>query len=135
LRKRKNGSIGSAPTLLAMSLPERTCKRCSASRPLTDFRKVNNPKAGRPQHRTRECNVCFKKAKQDIKKARLSAGPPPDRCEICEQAGPVQCDHDHGTGAFRGWLCRNCNTALGGLGDNREVLLRALAYLERAERA
>jgi hypothetical protein len=118
-----------------MSLPERMCKRCSASRPLTDFRKLNNPKAGRPQHRTRECNVCYKKAQQDIKKARLSAGPPPDLCELCGLVEPAHLDHCHVTGRFRGWLCRNCNTALGGLGDNREGLLRALAYLERAERA
>ena len=132
MRKEKDGPIGSA-TLSAMS--ERTCKRCSASCPLSSFRKFHQAKAGRPQHRARECNECHRRATRDVKKARLTAGPPPDRCEICEQAGPVHCDHDHSTGEFRGWLCRNCNTALGGLGDNREGLLRALAYLERAERA
>jgi hypothetical protein len=93
-----------------------------------NFRKFHQVKAGRPQHRARECNECHKKASQDVKKARLGAGPAPDRCELCEW----DCDHDHSTGEFKGWLCRNCNTALGGLGDDAAGLLRALAYLERA---
>jgi len=136
LRKRKPGSIGSAPTLLAMSLPERTCKRCHSSRPLAKFRKSGKMRAGTTEwYHAHECNVCYAKAKRDVRKARRGAGPPPDRCEICERAAPVQFDHDHITGEFRGWLCHTCNTALGGLGDNREGLLRALAYLERAERA
>jgi hypothetical protein len=76
--------------------------------------------------------MCCKKASQDVKRARLSAGTPPERCELCERIGPVHCDHDHRTGEFRGWLCRMCNTALGGLGDDVAGLTRAIAYLQRA---
>jgi hypothetical protein len=39
-------------------------------------------------------------------------------------------DHDHQTGQVRGLLCSSCNGALGVLGDSREGLLRALAYLD-----
>ena len=61
-------------------------------------------------------------------KARSSKGempnrPMPDVCESC--GGPpsgkfsvFHADHDHATGAFRGWLCAPCNLALGiGLED------------------
>lgn len=41
-------------------------------------------------------------------------------------------DHDHMTGAFRGWLCSKCNTALGTVGDSREGVLQLLAYVDKA---
>lgn len=42
-------------------------------------------------------------------------------------------DHDHATLKFRGFLCHRCNKGLGLLGDNREAVEKALAYLQRAE--
>ena len=42
-----------------------------------------------------------------------------------------QLDHDHKTGEFRGWLCKQCNTGLGNLGDNLHSLQRAVEYLRR----
>lgn len=60
--------------------------------------------------------------------------PQPTHCELdgrpLEQ-GKVHLDHDHTTGAFRGWLCNRCNLALGHLGDDIKGLERALAYLKR----
>ena len=44
-----------------------------------------------------------------------------------------QCDHDHETGEFRGWLCKKCNTGMGALGDNLESLLRAVQYLAKQD--
>ena len=33
------------------------------------------------------------------------------RCALCHEpgGGPLRCDHDHGTGRFRGWICDRCN--------------------------
>jgi hypothetical protein len=63
--------------------------------------------------------------------------PEPTVCESC--SGPPKgkhkrlvVDHDHNTGAFRGWLCDICNRAIGMLGDNTSGVANALAYLERA---
>ena len=40
-------------------------------------------------------------------------------------------DHNHDTDRVRGWLCHNCNRAIGMLKDDAFVLRRAVAYLER----
>ena len=57
------------------------------------------------------------------------------KCAICwapESAqfkGVFHVDHCHTTGAVRGLLCRGCNHMLGSVGDDPEVLRRAIAYL------
>jgi hypothetical protein len=70
--------------------------------------------------------------------ARRAAGLPaptrpcPDVCELCgrpPKGRAMALDHDHETGAFRGWLCSPCNIGIGALGDNLEGLLRAVEYL------
>ncbi len=51
-------------------------------------------------------------------------------CALCPR--PATCiDHDHSSGRFRGLLCRQCNAALGTLGDCAAGLLRAIDYLTR----
>lgn len=54
-------------------------------------------------------------------------------CAICE-APPVSkrlaVDHDHGTGAIRGLLCKNCNVKLATV-ENEEFMAAAKFYLER----
>lgn len=51
-------------------------------------------------------------------------------CAICQKNEPVHVDHDHVTGVVRGILCFNCNRGLGKLGDDVNLLRRALTYLE-----
>ena len=58
--------------------------------------------------------------------------PRPDYCECClEPSAPedLSFDHDHETGNFRGWLCTNCNTGIGKLGDSIKGIENALRYL------
>ena len=55
------------------------------------------------------------------------------RCAICrtDDSGPMafHADHDHKTGKKRGILCDKCNTGLGLLKDDVEILCAAIEYL------
>lgn len=52
-------------------------------------------------------------------------------CEICARHLPLVWDHDHSDGAFRGWICDDCNVALGRFEDSTERMQKAIAYLNR----
>jgi hypothetical protein len=57
-------------------------------------------------------------------------------CSTDKPGGPYgifAVDHDHSTGKVRGLLCKNCNLAIGMLGDSAEGVRKALAYLTREE--
>ena len=51
-------------------------------------------------------------------------------CEICGSEDDLVYDHDHATMKPRGCLCRNCNRAIGQLGDSLEAIQKAVRYLE-----
>ena len=51
-------------------------------------------------------------------------------CAICREAPAEHFDHDHATDRVRGLLCFNCNGALGQFRDRRELMLRAVMYLD-----
>lgn len=53
-------------------------------------------------------------------------------CEVCgDHSDPLRLDHDHATGKRRGWLCSNCNVALGMLKDDPTRIEQLLVYLKR----
>jgi len=62
----------------------------------------------------------------------------PPNCEACgvpfaSTKKGSQCDHDHATNLFRGWLCTNCNVALGYAKDSRVILQKLIDYLDNCE--
>jgi hypothetical protein len=73
---------------------------------------------------------------------RLKGYPEPTRpeaatCEICGHPpggrfAHLDLDHCHDTGKFRGWLCRQCNIALGMAKDSPACLRALAAYLEKS---
>jgi len=51
-------------------------------------------------------------------------------CESCGEKEARLCvDHDHKTNKVRGVLCTRCNTALGSLKDNEDLILKLAAYI------
>lgn len=61
-----------------------------------------------------------------------------DLCAICGEPETkkirgnvvsLSVDHNHSTGKVRGLLCMRCNRALGMFSDSRELLFKAIAYL------
>ncbi len=93
------------------------------------------------------CLPCREAAqKRQIKSTRgldLSTVPFEGRygaCQICQRqatdqedrkknAKVLDCDHDHKTGAFRGWICHRCNSVLAAVGDDVSLLLGLADYL------
>lgn len=53
----------------------------------------------------------------------------PKNCEVCGSTKRISYDHDHLTGKHRGWLCGNCNAALGMVKDNKQTLQGLIEYL------
>lgn len=56
------------------------------------------------------------------------------RCVICERAEAsltrkLHLDHDHTTGVFRGWLCRDCNLLIAK--NDASLLRKAARYVAR----
>lgn len=52
-------------------------------------------------------------------------------CEICGETVKRYWDHDHETGEHRGWLCRNCNVAIGMMKNDPMIACAAAEYLSR----
>ena len=57
------------------------------------------------------------------------------QCDICqkefEKGSNIHVDHNHNTGKVRQLLCSNCNTAIGLLHDNVQILANAIEYLNK----
>ena len=69
--------------------------------------------------------TCSKKEYQE----KIAGGKRPEYCEICKKIGKICFDHNHKTGKFRGWICRECNWALGLIEDNIDILEIMKNYL------
>jgi hypothetical protein len=55
-------------------------------------------------------------------------------CAICQQSCAtgmnLAVDHDHTTGKVRALLCKNCNTAIGLLGEDTDRMAKAIEYIQ-----
>jgi len=106
------------------------CKSCYEVKPLIAFPK----QWGYEKGVMNTCKKC-RNYDQDIRNKILKTAPKkPTKCDCCgvEPDGKLlHLDHCYKTEKFRGWICMNCNSGIGKLGDNIEGVNKALAYLER----
>ncbi len=105
------------------------CKICHEEKPITEFHK--NGSWLRP-----ECADCCNAMQRSYLKLRQAQKTPDfgTPCECCGRTDEKLCwDHCHETKEHRGWLCNNCNTGIGKLGDNLEGVQRAMEYLCSAD--
>ena len=138
-----------SPSPLKQNLAEtgQKCTKCGKSEPEVQFYTRGNS-YGTPYTRA-HCKNCYAVGRRGmrtaIKKAFGAAAEPtiiahrppvgtPCRCcgtPMGHGKGKHDCnfDHDPFTNTFRGWICKNCNTSIGGLGDSIEGVERALKYL------
>ena len=54
------------------------------------------------------------------------------KCAICSLQDKLYIDHCHDTGAIRGLLCNKCNSGIGFLNDDPNLLHNAYKYLRGA---
>lgn len=115
---------------LATTGPNATkvCKICGKEKLIIEF--SANGTWTRP-----ECKECYNYQQSLYFKLRKGQTAPElgAPCECCgDSTSVLHWDHDHKTGEHRGWICSNCNTGIGKLGDNVEGVLQGLNYLVKA---
>lgn len=113
-------------------MSDKICVKCKINKSLSEFRICRLYKGMKEGEYFRsECKSCEKKASKQLIDARKNAPPKTKQCECCQiDATYLVLDHDHITGSFRGWICRNCNQGIGKLGDDVKGLQRAVQYLQ-----
>ena len=106
------------------------CKKCHKILPIMAFttHALRSDGAG---YLKKMCRQCHSTNEKERRGARKNAPPKPERCECChKKTKNLQADHLHGSTAFRGWLCTDCNSGMGKLGDDLSGVLQAAVYLE-----
>ena len=81
------------------------------------------------------CRPCQNHRVQVVAKLKQKHEHPPagTPCQCCGRISKLFLDHTHGDDKFRGWICRECNSGIGLLGDSAESLKRAWEYLEASK--
>jgi len=106
------------------------CNTCKKSLPVSAFGKDRCREDGLDYR----CLECGREQKRKRKLLRYNAPPQPDICECCgKKTKKLNLDHCHDTGKFRGWLCHECNTGIGLLGDKSFAVEMAVKYLKHRE--
>ena len=110
----------------------RTCKKCGETKPLIDFHVDRTYQSGHVlrRHTCAKCSNAQNRLRKQLKKDNPL--PLDNACELCGKTTDrsLMLDHDHVTGEFRGWLCHDCNTALGKFYDDIKLLRKAIKYLK-----
>ncbi len=115
--------------------PTKLCRMCKSDLPICAFNIDRRSTKGKPFYRT-ACRDCEREKGRDTEVIKKSSPKPINRtCECCQKSIPdedrINFDHCPKTMSFRGWICTNCNTGIGKLGDSLEGVYLALQYLRR----
>jgi hypothetical protein len=120
----------------AVGTTEKPCTRCKVVLPLDAYMPMARGALGRHSI-CNECRRLIAKAYTRANRESRATRSRPDVCECCGEPPrrrALHYDHNHVTGAFRGWLCHGCNVALGAVGDSTDRLERLIAYLSLPNR-
>ena len=129
----------------------RKCTKCGQCEPDVTF--TGRPNTWGKTYYRPECNKCYNTTqtsranayakKYGVRTISQNHKPPegtPCACcgvEMTHDKGIAgMCfDHDPQTETFRGYICKKCNTSIGGLGDTLDGLFNAVRYLQTANNA
>lgn len=109
------------------------CRICGIEKSLDYFPK--NRVSGRKDGYRTECKECHRKITEEITTLKKQSGEVNPGleypCKCCGKTGTKKYfDHCHSQKKFRGWLCNECNTGIGKLGDTLEGVALAYNYLK-----
>ena len=111
------------------------CAYCNEYKMLSEF--SYHSKSKHSGHRN-QCKTCVSDHKKHTEQLRKDNPIPHNhKCPICNRDEKqlnlknkrFVCDHNHTTKEFRGYICNDCNIALGIFEDEPERLIQALVYL------
>jgi hypothetical protein len=113
----------------------RRCSKCRAPRPISLFHKSNKTSSGLQTH-CKDCYFIYEWVKkygftEEMARAWLQRQKT-EGCAVCGAEGGLHLDHDHKTGKPRGFLCGNCNRALGLLEDDPARIEKLRTYVTRS---
>ena len=127
----------------------RECSKCGKVKLLTEFANNQSTNTGGDVYFRPECKKCTSKAGKGKNEAFKLAGKPnyPEVGTACDRCGKAPraatkvnarpkklvFDHGHVSLRHRGWLCDNCNRAMGMLGDDELGMLTSTLYIAKGE--
>jgi hypothetical protein len=134
-------------TLFGEVVQTKVCIKCNEEKPLSSFGTRSRDKNGHPTEYRNDCLDCRKEKSKELKELKKSYPTPnidEHICPLCLRGksdlsytawkNPFVLDHDHITGEARGWICQDCNTALGRIRDDVEIAKRMVEYIEATDR-
>jgi len=126
-RKREKKHVGKFNPL-----KEKKCNQCGVVKKAKYFHRNGGKRTGLCE----DCKVCRNK-KIVEKRYNLEEGQLEQmkkdvdyKCELCNNETSLAVDHCHKSGKVRGMLCAKCNTGIGQLNDDIELMKRAIKYIK-----
>ena len=116
-----------------VAMTRETCRDCGDMLVETNRRNKSISKKGK-QYYLNRCRSCISDSDTLLRQYKKKYPKPPSGspCACCNKIAILHCDHSHDEHKpFRGWICQQCNSGLGLLGDSEAGLRQALPYLER----
>ena len=122
-----------APRIRRKHPTSKICKHCKIVQPIQLFEL--KPTEASYRNICRPCRNYAKRTLNRLRKSHVKQyGKPKDTpCKVCNKKLPLVFDHCHKTSKFRGWICKDCNAAIGKLGDDLVGVERARLYLREFE--
>ena len=110
--------------------PTKTCRKCGFTLPLDEFPTFSQKGTTGRRNTCRMCSNEMQNIRRKLKEENPK--PPPGPCPICgKHTSHWVLDHCHFSKRFRGYICNDCNLALGRFDDNPNTVYRAWCYLKR----
>ncbi len=106
------------------------CKKCNEEYPYWHFEWKST--GGLNSRTCEKCRYHQNYVLRELKKQYKE--PANGKCNCCGKIKEkLVLDHCHSKDTFRGWICKECNMAIGGLGDNIKGVWKAFLYLLKSE--